>query len=324
MTPRIDEPRTGLDGARRSRPADHVVFAVIVTWNQRDETLDCLDSLRQATHPNLRLIVIDNGSSDGTASAIRAEYPSAQLLRNETNRGFAAAVNQGTRHALAQGAEFVFWLNNDTIVGREALAALLAETGRERAGILIPLITYFDQPQVVWSAGADLNPLTLEVRGDTRGMLDRGQWHEVLDRQHATACAALIPRSTLEKVGLLDERFFYYYDDADYSLRVTRAGLRILFVPRARVQHKVARASGGVDTPYHRYWMGRSSAIYFRKHVRGWRWAVVAPYRLASAVRTTARLLLQRKSATAAAYVRGLRDGLRTDLSARASSNHSL
>jgi len=299
------------------------VFAVIVTWNQRDETLDCLAALRRATHPNLRLIVVDNGSSDGTAEAIRTEYPAAEILRNETNRGFAAAVNQGTRHALAQGAEFIFWLNNDAVVEPEALAALLAEAGRDRAGILIPLITHFDRPQVVWSAGAGLNPLTLEIHANTLGAIDRGQWREVLDRQHATACASLIPRATLEMVGLLDERFFYYYDDADYSLRVIRAGLRILFVPQARVQHKVARASGGVDTPYQRYWMGRSSVIYFRKHVHGWRWAVVAPYRLASALRTTVRLVLQRKRATGAAYLRGLRDGLRTDLSSPGASDFS-
>lgn len=294
-----------------SRAETPSVFAIIVTWNQREETFDCLASLRDTRQPNVRMIVVDNGSDDGTAQAIRTEYPTAELLRNEINRGFAAAVNQGTRLALERGAQFVFWLNNDTVVKPDALGALLAEAGRERAGVLIPLITYFHQPQVVWSAGADLNPLTLEIRGDTRGLPEHGQWREVLDRQHATACAALVPRATLEKVGLLDERFFYYYDDADYSLRVVRAGLRILFVPQARVLHKVAHASGGVDTPYHRYWMGRSSILYFRKHVRGWRWAIVAPYRLASAVRTTTRLLLQRKTASAAAYLRGLRDGLR-------------
>jgi GT2 family glycosyltransferase len=299
------------------------IFAVIITWNQRDETLDCLASLRRATYANLRLIVVDNGSNDETAGAIRTQYPDAEILRNATNRGFAAAVNQGTRHALTQGAEFVLWLNNDTVVEPGALAALLAEAGRTRAGILIPLITYFDQPKVVWSAGAGINPLTLEIRANTLGAIDRGQWRDVIDRQHATACASLIPRATLEKVGLLDERFFYYYDDADYSLRVIRAGLRILLVPQARVLHKVARASGGVDTPYHRYWMGRSSVIYFRKHVHGWRWAVVAPYRLASAARTTARLVLERKRASAAAYLRGLRDGLRTDLSSPSASDFS-
>jgi hypothetical protein len=218
------------------------VFAVIITWNQRDETLDCLASLGRATHPNLRLIVVDNGSNDGTAESIRAEYPVVEILRNETNRGFAAAVNQGTQLALAQGADFVFWLNNDTVVEPDALAALLAEAGREGAGILIPLITYFDQPQVVWSAGAGLNPLTLEIRGNTLGAIDRGQWRDVLDRQHATACASLIPRATLEKVGLLDERFFYYYDDADYSLRVTRAASSSSRRPRCSTRWRAPAA----------------------------------------------------------------------------------
>ena len=287
------------------------VFAVIPAWNQRAETLDCLASLRRGTHPSLRVIVVDNGSEDGTAEAIRAQYPAADILRNETNHGFAAAVNQGTRHALALGAEFVLWLNNDTVVDSRALTILLAEAGRERAGVLIPLIYYHDQPTVVWSAGADVNPLLLETRGEARGTLDRGQWRGVVDRRFATACAALIPRATLEAVGFLDERFFLYYDDADFSLRVVRAGHRILLVPSAKVWHKVARSSGGLDTPFHRYWMGRSSVVYFRKYVRGWRWALIAPYRLGSALRTTARLLMQGKAPSIAAYWRGLRDGLR-------------
>jgi GT2 family glycosyltransferase len=254
--------------------------------------------------------LLSTRSSDG-----RPRYPPAVPAGRGsapwTNRDFAAAVNQGTRQRC-----------------RGRRVRLLAEQryGRERGaghasrGLARPrrdphpLITYFDHPEIVWSAGAGLNPLTLEIRSNTLGSIDRGQWREVTDRQHATACASLLPRSTLEQVGLLDERFFYYYDDADYSLRVIRAGLRILFVPQAKVLHKVALASGGVDTPYHRYWMGRSSVLYFRKHVRGWRWAIVAPYRLASALRTTARLLLQRKPSTAAAYLRGLRDGLRNDL----------
>jgi hypothetical protein len=124
------------------------------------------------------------------------------------------------------------------------------------------------------------------------------------------ACALLLSRRFLTQVGLFDERFFMYYEDFDLSLRARQAGFKILLSPQAKVWHKVAVSSGGSDSPNERYWMARSSVLFFSKHVRGLRWLIVLPYRTGSAVKTVLRLALRGRAGSAWAYVRGLRDGL--------------
>lgn len=283
---------------------------VVITWNQRDDTLECLTSIFRMTYPRFCVVLVDNASTDGTRAAVTTQFPEVECLANQTNRGFAAAVNQGIEHALKRDVEYLFLLNNDTVVDPMALHHLMQYARDNSVGMLVPKIYYYAQPQLIWSVGAGLNWLTLETRGDIRGCRDDGRWESVVERKHVTACAVLLPRRVVEKIGGLDERFFYYYDDADLSLRVHEAGYRTLLVPQAKVWHKVARASGGVDTPYQRYWMGRSSVLYFRKHVHSWRWLIVGPYRLGSAMKTTVRLLAHRRFAALTAYWHGLYDGL--------------
>ena len=287
-----------------------LVYVVMVTWNQCQDTLECLQSVFRATYPRLSVVLVDNASTDGTREAVAAQFPQVEHIANQTNHGFAAAVNQGIEHALKRDAEYLFLLNNDTVVDSMALHHLMQYATDDAVGMLVPKIYYYAQPQMIWSVGAGLDRLTFETRGDIRGVEDNGQWETVVERKHVTACALLLPRRVVEKIGVLDERFFYYYDDADFSLRVHKAGYRTLLVPQAKVWHKVAQASGGMDTPYQRYWLGRSSVLYFRKHVRGWRWLVVGPYRLGSAIKTTIRLLAHRRFAAIKAYWHGLYDGL--------------
>ena len=286
------------------------LYVVMPTWNQRADTLECLESLARSTYPQYRVVVIDNGSNDGTVEAVLSRFPDVQFICNETNRGFAAAVNQGLRRALEQEADYVLLLNNDTVADPAMLDGLMAVSRGAPASMVVPKIYYYSRPNIVWSVGALMNWWTFELKGNVHDQLDTGQWENVTERQFATACAALMPRRLVESVGFLDERFFVYYDDADWSLRVLEAGFRILLAPQAKLWHKVAGASGGVDTPYQRYWLGRSSVLFFRKHVRGWRWLIVFPYRVGSALKTTMRLLAQHRAVSARAYWRGLGDGL--------------
>jgi GT2 family glycosyltransferase len=287
-----------------------LVGVVVITWNQCNDTLECLTSIFRMAYPRLFVVLVDNASTDGTGAAVATQFPQVECITNQTNRGFAAAVNQGIERAIKRDAEYLFVLNNDTVVDSMALHHLMQYATDDAVGMLVPKIYYFAQPQMIWSVGAGLNGLTFETRGDIRGVEDNGQWESVVERKHVTACALLLPRRVVEKIGVLDERFFYYYDDADFSLRVHEAGYRTLLVPQAKVWHKVAQASGGVDTPYQRYWMGRSSVLYFRKHVHSWRWLIVGPYRLGSAIKTTIRLLAHRRLAAIKAYWHGLYDGL--------------
>jgi len=285
-----------------------IVYAVILNWNRCEDTLACLSSLTKLDYPNLRLLLVDNGSSDGTPQVVARQNPTVEVIVNESNVGFAAGCNAGLRHALEQGADYVFLLNNDTLVDPAALNHLVSLVGPD-VGMVAPKIYYAADPARVWSVGGMCHPLTLEKTSDGRGQIDKGQWGEVLERDYLVGCALLLSRRLLTEVGLFDERFFMYYEDSDLSLRARQAGFKLLLSPQARVWHKVAVSSGGSDSPNERYWMARSSVLFFHKHVRGLRWLIVLPYRAGSAVKTVLRLIGEGKGPSVRAYLRGLYDG---------------
>ncbi|NOZ05662.1 MAG: glycosyltransferase family 2 protein [Chloroflexi bacterium] len=295
----------------RGDRASPLVYIVTLNWNRREETLTCLHSLQRSVYPNYRLLVVDNGSTDGSVETIRRQVPAAEVLVNECNLGFAAGANVGLRYALSQGAGFVFLVNNDTTVHPQALDELVRAARSPDVGMAAPVIYYQSAPTVIWSVGGGWNPLLLEMTGGHGRGPDDGRWTEVVERPVLVGCGLLLRRELLEQVGLFDERFFLYYEDSDLCLRARAAGFRLLLVPSAKMWHKVATSSGGSDAPAERYQMARSSVLFFRKHARLWQTPFIVPYRTASAVKTVARLLLRRRPDAARAYLRGLRDGLR-------------
>lgn len=286
-----------------------LVYVTVLTWNLRETTLDCLESLEQMRYSNYRIVVVDNASTDGTAEAIAEAHPDVEVLINERNLGYAGGCNVGLRYALAHGADHILAINNDVSVDPAMLDELM-RWAEPDVGIVTPKIYFASDPQRIWSVGGLRHPLTLEMthRGD--GELDRGQWEEVLERDYLVGTAHLYSRSLLEAIGLLDAGHFVYYDDPDICIRAQRAGYRLLMVPQARMWHKIATSSGGVGTPQERYYMGRSVVRFMRKHARGVQWLFVVPWRAASAIKTVVRLLWRGRPDSAGAYLRGLRDGV--------------
>lgn len=291
-------------------PALPLVYAITLNWNQRDETLGCLQSLSEMAYANLRLLLVDNASTDETVTAVAQQFPTLEIIVNERNLGFGGGFNVGLRRALAQGADYILIINNDARLAPDALNQMLA-LAESDVGMVAPKTYYASQPQRIWSLGGKRHPLTYEMTGDARGQLDTGQWEQVLERDYFVGCIVLLSAKMLREIGLFDERFFLYYEDSDLSLRARQAGYRLLLCPRAHGWHKVSVSSGGSDSPNERYWMGRSSVIFFRRHVTGLRWGIVFPYRTVSAVKTVTRLSLAGKRESATAYLRGLRDGWR-------------
>lgn len=286
------------------RPA---VTIITINWNQPQHTITFVKACAALDYAPLRLLVVDNGSTDDSVPQLRAHAPQVELITNARNLGFAAAANIGIRRALAQGAAAVFLANNDSILAPTALSTLVDAATRQGAGLAAPLIFWSEPPTAIWSAGGWRGGLTMDLaqrptpRGDGKP----------LRVDFVTACGMLISRACVEQVGLFDERFFMYYEDMDYCLRAQALGQRILLVPRAHMWHHGAASSGGADSPNERYQMARSSVYYFRKHVRGWRWLVVLPFRLGSALKSSYRLGRTGRWAALRAYWRGLGAGLR-------------
>lgn len=285
-----------------------LVYIITLNWNRRDDTVAFLESALAVDYPSRQVLVVDNASSDSSVETIAARFPQVELIVNAGNYGFARGMNIGLRRALEAGADYVFLANNDTTIAAPAVERLVKTAEAQRAAIVAPAIYYAALPWKIWWLGGVLRPLLLEVRRIERVPAHHEPAPFAVD--FVTGCGLLISRACLERVGLFDERFFMYYEDADYCLRVRKANLRILVEPRAAMYHKVAASSGGSDSPAERFLTARSSLQYFRKHAKPWQWLAIGPYRSASALRTLLRLARRRRWDAARAYLRGLREGV--------------
>jgi len=292
-----------------------LVYVITLTWNQKEDTLSCLESLTRMTYPRCRFLVVDNGSVDDTLNALARQFPDVEVIANSRNLGFQGGFNVGLRHALDRGAEFILIINNDTYVAPDLLSILLTHTDDDDVGMLAPKIYYADEPTRIWSVGGDRHPWTFEMVDKGDNEIDEGQWDEVLERDYLVGCALLMRCSLLQTVGLFDEGYHpIYYEDVDLCVRARAAGFRLLLVPAARMWHAVSASSGGANSPRERYLMARNSVRFFRKHIRGWRWLAVIPYRVGSAVKTVARLVFRRRYRAAFSYLQGLYHGLTVPL----------
>lgn len=285
-----------------------MVDILILNWNHADDTLALLASCVGVQTAVRQVVVIDNGSTDDSVQRIAESYPSVLLLETGENLGFAKGMNVGLRQVLVAGAEWVLMLNNDTRLAPDMVETLLRATQTAEACASAPIICYASDPEIIWSAGAFRQTATNDIQGHQIGQ--RYQNLPPYEVDYATACALLLHRDCLQDVGLFDEQFFMYYEDLDYCWRLQNQGIPILVVPQARLWHEVAQTIGGTDSPSERYWMARSSVLFFRKWTAGWGWLVVIPFRLVSALRTTWRLVINGRWTAVRAHWRGLWHGL--------------
>lgn len=287
------------------------VALIIVAWNQAGVTADCLKSVGALDYPAVDAILVDNGSEPPLENVMATDVMAAvQVIRSEENVGFAAGYNIGLRYAIRQNCDFLFLLNNDTVLAHDSLSVLVdALQANDELGLVMPKIYYADEPDVVWSAGADYRPWLGEVTNDWRGVPD-APFSSVRDITFAPFCAALFRRDVFERVGLLDEGFFLYYEDLDYCWRMGQVGYRLRMIPDAHVWHRVSVSSGGWHSPLERFWIAQSSARYFKRYAQGGRALVVWPYRFGSAMKLTVLLLWRWQWRALGAYWSGLWHGI--------------
>lgn len=286
------------------------VVIVIPAWNQWSLTADCLTSLTQVHYPNLRIILVDNGSTDHTTELTQRDFPMVEVVRAKENLGFAGGINLGLRQALKTTATYILALNNDTLVPSDLLGAPITTLEAEPAiGMLTCRINYASDPKQVWTIGSRRRPLTLAPLDFGPGRIDSKLVTVPHDVDYILGCAMFLRASALREVGLFDERYFMYYEDLDLCLRFQRAGYRLRYLPEPIILHRIG-ASTEEAQPLRQFLLARSSVSFYSVHGQGLYWLLI-PYRLGSAIRTVSRLLLRRQPQSAWSYLRGLLAGLR-------------
>jgi len=258
-------PADAMDRGRREHISLPSVTAVILNTNRRMDTLACIASLIDDGYPRLQMLILDNGSTDGSIEAIQAEYPQARIHRLAENLGYAGNNNVGLRLALERGADWVLVLNEDVVLGADSIERMLgAAEGDERAGIVGPLVLHYDEPQVIQSAGGLLGAgwQSTHIGQNTD---NQGQFNTPRQVDWVSGCCLLARRAMIEALGGFDERFFYYWEETEWCLRARRAGWRVYLVPTANVWHKGVQRNyqPGPNTTY--YW-GRNWLKMLAKH----------------------------------------------------------
>src|SRR3990170_2313546 len=274
------------------------VFIIILNWNGYADTAECVRSLYRITYPSFVIVVVDNGSIDGSVARLKDEFRDVVCMENKENLGFAGGNNEGIRYALEHGADYVLLLNNDTVVeagfldvlvraaecypvchpefisgsqtmqGQEIPKQVQDDRGNDRQsgvcssekiGVVGPKI-YSGLPgsSILWEAGGGIDWRYGKAYHTGFDETDRGQWDGVRDVDYVSGCAMLIKREVLEEVGLLDERFFLYYEETDFCARVREKGYRVVFAPEARIWHKISNTTGGAYGPIFTYYMTRN------------------------------------------------------------------
>jgi GT2 family glycosyltransferase len=258
------------------------VAIIVLNWNGLVDTLECLESLTHLDYPAYEVVIVDNGSTDGSVSAIRARYSKAAIIETGENLGYTGGNNAGLRYALERHVDYFLLLNNDTEVAPDFLRRLVeAAEADPRIGVVGPTIYYHDRPDVIWSAGGAID----WGRGSTRmaGLDEReeGQFGtEPRSVDFATGCAMLVRRAVVEHVGTLDERFFAYYEETEWCVRIARAGYKIVHVPMAKVWHKIS-PSAREDLPFVHYYMTRNRLLFLKATgagLRAWLHTLIADY----------------------------------------------
>jgi GT2 family glycosyltransferase len=251
------------------------VWIVVLNWNGTPDTLDCLQSLRQLRYRGRRVVVVDNGSTDGSIDALQAEASNAsiELIESDVNLGYAGGNNLGIRRALEHGADLILVLNNDTVVDPILLDELVSAADRHpEAGCFGPWILYMDDPDRLWFTRSEWDSNLSAFTAPGKGYLASELPSEAAATDYVCGAALFFRADVARQIGLLDERFFLVYEDSDWCFRARRAGFACVSVPSARVWHKVGTSFGTEASPLRTYFSTRNKLLWAEKHVSRREW----------------------------------------------------
>ena len=244
-------------------PALPKVSVVAVNFRQPDVTADCLDALRACTYPELEVVLVDNGSLSDESARFAYHYPGVVNVRSEENLGFAGGTNLGIRHATG---ELILMLNNDTLVAPDFLQPLVEVLSRKpEVGMVSPKIVFHDPAGVIQYAGSFIGQPVLG-RGTQIGHMevDRGQYDDTRYTDLPHGACMLVRREVFERVGLLPEFYFMYFEELDFAVAARKAGYATMYCGATHIVHRQS-VSLGVGSPRKTYYLHRNRVVFYRR-----------------------------------------------------------
>lgn len=244
-----------------------MVYIILVNYNSYKDTIECAKSLEKIEYKNFKIIIVDNGSKDESLSKIRRELKECILIETGENLGFAGGNNAGINYAIKNGADYVLLLNNDTLVKSDFLnKMLLRYQQNDNIGLVGCKIMYYPEKNRIWFGGGKIDWFKFIGTHFGIGEVDNGQYDQENEIDFMTGCCMLIKREVIEKVGLLSEQYFMYFEDVDFCVKVKEAGYKIWYNPKAVIYHKVGLSGGGEESPFSIKWSTRNRMIFMNKY----------------------------------------------------------
>ena len=245
------------------------VYIIIVNWNGKDDTLECLESVYNMDYTNFKVIVVDNGSSDNSVELIKNQFPQTVVLETGENLGFAGGNNVGIKYALSKEAEYILLLNNDTVVDSQLIGNLIkASRTYNDEGIFSAKIYFYSEPDKLWYFGAKWVEGISHFVHDYYGYIDNGvDFNSIVETDYACGCAMFLKTEIFNKIGLFDERFFLTFEETDFCYRAKQQGIKSYVVPDAKVWHKVSQSFGGKGSLLYAYYLARNRLLWAEKNL---------------------------------------------------------
>lgn len=248
------------------------VSIVLINYNGYRDTIECLQSLRNITYSNYEVIIVDNASTNESVTEIKRSITSNSnevLIESKINGGFSAGNNLGIEYALQHGADYCLLLNNDTVVDTQFLSELIeAMQKHPSGGLAIGKILYESNRELIWYAGGELNYKTARTTHCFYKKIDKGLSDDVQKVTFATGCCMCLSRAAIEKVGLMNEEYFMYVEDVEYCIKLQARGFDMIYVPSARIYHKVGASTKTAST-FSQFYTIRNKLFLIQKNFKG-------------------------------------------------------
>ena len=241
------------------------VSVIIPTYNSWNTLKSCVSSIQKQSIKPREIIVVDNGSIDGTSIKVKKEFPKVKLVSLFKNTGVTGGRNTGIKNA-SSDSDYLFFFDHDMVADKNMLKELTAVAMMEpNIGIVTPRIYYFANKKIIWSAGTGINLLTGQIL--FRGGMDVGQFDKAEEVQVAPA-AILVKREVIKKIGGFDDIYFATYEDTDFCFRARRSGFKIYYTPKALAFHKLPLEFEEESKRLlsRSYWIGRNRVIFMKRY----------------------------------------------------------
>ena len=249
------------------------VTVIVLNWNGKDLTIECLESLKQVNYSNFNILVVDNGSTDGSVELLKEKFPEVSILVLEKNLGYAGGNNRGFDSLKHDQPEYVIFLNNDTIVDENFIEPLVEQLlTHKKASQTVPKIYYENDPKLIWYAGGIVNLWTGSIYHLGIRQYDGPAYSKTHKTKYATGCCFCMRYEEFKEFGGFDEIFPMYSEDVDLSLWIRAAGKQVWFVPDSKIWHKVSASLGGAFSFGKMVRKARGIFLLIKKHANLVQW----------------------------------------------------